>query len=77
MSAPPTMIYRDVEAMYEYFLNHLISTFYFRVSHPHMTLDAQGDPPKPTHQEILKEEHGRANHVVDVLHACRRIMDLL
>ena len=29
---------------------------YFKVSYPYMTLDAHGDPHRPTHLEILEEE---------------------
>lgn len=41
-----------------------------------MTPDVAGDPPRPTHHEILKEEHTRAYHVVDVLLRCQYIMDI-
>lgn len=40
-----------------------------------MTPDAHGDPPRPTHQEILEEEHARINHIIDVLPACQRITE--
>ena len=40
-----------------------------------MTLDALGDPPRPARQKILKEEHVRIYHVVDVLSRCCRIME--
>lgn len=46
----------------------------FRVSHPYMTLDILGDPPRPAHQDILEEEQARVDHVVDVLHKYRCIM---
>ena len=35
--------------------------WYFRISHPYMTLDAPGDPPRSTHQETLTGEQGRSN----------------
>lgn len=41
-----------------------------------MTSDAQEGPPRLTHQKILEEDHARINHIIDVLHACCRIMDL-
>lgn len=39
-----------------------------------MTLDVKGDLSRPSHQEILKEKHKRANHVIDVLPICFNIM---
>lgn len=42
-----------------------------------MTQDASKDPPRSTHQEILEEEQVRVNHVVDVLHKYRRIIDIM
>lgn len=89
MSFPPTMVHRDIDEMYDDFLNHLVPTesrdvvaprewscalgyiqWYFIVSHPYMTSDAQGDPSRPNHQEILEEENAREDYVVDVLLAC-------
>lgn len=41
-----------------------------------MTLYASRDPVRPTHQEILEEEHTRADQVVDVFPRCCRIMEI-
>lgn len=51
--------------------------WYFRVSHPYMTLNAYIDAPRPTHQETLEDAHDRKDYVVDVLTTCRRIMDIV
>lgn len=39
-----------------------------------MKPDANGDPSKATHQEIIEEEQGMVNHVIGVLLVCHRIM---
>lgn len=41
-----------------------------------MIIDRLGDPPRSTQQEILEVEQVRANHIVDVLHRCHRIMEI-
>lgn len=72
ISAPPTLVHRDVDTMHDDYLNHVVSDdargtlvpnyvsvaygyiqWYFRVSHLYMTMNALGDPPMTTHQEIL------------------------
>lgn len=39
-----------------------------------MTLDAEGDPPRSAHQDILEDEQTMADHVVDVLPIYHRIV---
>ena len=41
-----------------------------------MTLDVEGEPHRSAHQEILEEEQAKADHVIDVLPTCHRIMTL-
>lgn len=48
---------------------------YLRVSHLYMIQDALRDPPRPGHQDILKEKHTIVGHVVDVLPKCCCIME--
>lgn len=40
--------------------------WFFKVSHPFVTPDVEGDQSRPTHQDILEEEHATANHVINV-----------
>lgn len=49
---------------------------YFKVWHSYITPDAPRDPLKLAHQEILKEEQDKADHVIDVLPRYCRIMEL-
>lgn len=51
--------------------------WFFSVSHPYMILDALGDPPRPAHQKILKEELIGEDHVIDMLPKYRRIMEIV
>lgn len=39
-------------------------------------MDAPGDPPRPTHKEILEKEYARTDHVIDVLPRCQCIVEL-
>lgn len=48
----------------------------FRMLRSYMTPDVYGDPPRPTHQEMLEDEQAREDYVIDVLPACRCIMDI-
>lgn len=42
-----------------------------------MTPYAFGDSPRPSHHEILEEEHDSSDHVADVLCTCRYIINLV
>lgn len=53
-----------------------VATLYFRLSHHYLTLDTPRVPPRPAHPKILKDEQVRDDHVVDVLHKYRCIMNL-
>lgn len=39
-----------------------------------MTLNVEGESPRPTHHEILQEEQTMTHHIVNVLPPCQRIM---
>lgn len=41
-----------------------------------MITNPLGDPPRSTQQEILEVDQVRANHIIDVLHICHRIMEI-
>lgn len=41
-------------------------TWFYSVSHPVMTPDAPGRPPRSTHEEILENEQVRDDHAIDV-----------
>lgn len=41
-----------------------------------MVNDAPGDPPRLALQEILYDEQSQLDHAHDVLHKCRRIMEI-
>lgn len=41
-----------------------------------MVHDAPGDPSRPTHQEIIEEEHTQLGHAHDVLPRCRCIVEI-
>lgn len=45
----------------------------YRVSHPYMTPDIAGTPPRPAHQEIFEEEWARDDYTPDLLLVCQRI----
>ncbi|CAI8615467.1 unnamed protein product [Vicia faba] len=51
--------------------------WFFRVSHPYLVQDAPGNPPRPSHQEILEKEQTQTDHATDVLPRCRRIMEIV
>ena len=42
-----------------------------------MTSDAIKSPPRPDHEEILKNERVRDDHVIDVLSICQNIMRMI
>lgn len=46
------------------------------MSRSYTTLNTLEDPSRPVHQKILEDRQTKDDHVVDVLHVCRRIMDL-
>ncbi|XP_058770497.1 uncharacterized protein LOC131644109 [Vicia villosa] len=48
-------------------------TWFYRVSHPLMTPDALGDPPRPAHEEILENQQAEDDHATDLLPICQRI----
>lgn len=41
-----------------------------------MIHDAPGDPPRPSHHQILDGEQTRVDHAVDVLPKYRRMMEM-
>lgn len=41
-----------------------------------MTLDAEGDPLRSAHREILEEEQTKVDHIVDVLSICHYIVTI-
>lgn len=41
-----------------------------------MIQDVLGDPPRPSHQDVLEEEQVGTDHVVDVFPKSRRIMEI-
>lgn len=49
-------------------------TWFYNVSHPVMTPDAHGRPPRPAHEEILENEQARDDHAINVLSICQTIM---
>ncbi|CAL5194313.1 unnamed protein product [Lathyrus oleraceus] len=62
VSAPPAMTHRDMDAMFDDYLSHLV---------------APGDPLRPSHQEILEDEHSQLDHPHDVLSRCRCIVEIV
>lgn len=50
--------------------------WFYKVLHPYMTLDAEGDPLRSVHREILEEEQTKVNHIVDVLSICHYIVTI-
>ena len=41
-------------------------TWFYTVSHPIMTLDALGRPPRPAHEDILDNQHTQDDHAPNV-----------
>lgn len=50
------------------------TTWFYSVSHPIMTPDTPGCPPRPTHEEILENEKAMYDHAIDVLQIYQTIM---
>ncbi|XP_058771909.1 protein MAIN-LIKE 1-like [Vicia villosa] len=48
-------------------------TWFYRVSHPLVTPDAPGDPPRPSHEEILENRQAEDDQATDILPVCQRI----
>ena len=52
------------------------ATWFFRVSHPYMTLEDEGHLPKSAHEELLENKQAEDNHAIDLLPICQRISQI-
>lgn len=50
--------------------------WFYRVSHPYMTPDVAGVPPRHTHQEILEEKRAINDNTSDLLLVCKCIVTI-
>ncbi|XP_058760751.1 uncharacterized protein LOC131634101 [Vicia villosa] len=50
-------------------------TWYYRVSHSYMLPAAEGGPPRPAHEEILRSQQAQLDHTKGLLPLCRQIAD--
>lgn len=66
--------YQSMSATSQWHYAESYMTWFYHVPHPVITLDAPRLPPRPAHEEILKNEQARDDHIVDVLSICQNIM---
>lgn len=69
--------YRSMSSTSQWSYAEGYMTWFYSVSHPVMTLDTHGHPPKPAHEEIIKHEYVRDEHSIDVLLMCLNIMQIM
>lgn len=50
--------------------------WFYRVSHPYMTQDVAGAPPRLAHQEILEDERTKDDHTTNLSSVYQRIMTI-
>ena len=52
------------------------TAWFFTVSHPYMTPEAEGRPPRPAHEELLENEQVEDDRVIDLLPICQSICQI-